>query len=127
MQTKIDIQDLTIRMERAEDERNVIRLAQLDSAWPPAGPRLLAVAAGRPLAALSLESGRVIADPFVPSGPVVELLRARAAQLGFTPPRRGLRDRLRHLRPRPASARAAAAHQVGPVRPRLQRPLGPLA
>jgi hypothetical protein len=124
MQPKIDIQDLTIRMERTEDERSVIRLAQLDSAWPPAGPRLLVVAAGRPLAAISLESGRVIADPFVPSGPLVELLRARAAQLGFSPPRRGLRDRLRHLRPAPA---AAAARQAGPVRPRLQRPLGPLA
>ncbi len=123
MQTKIDIQDLTIRMERAEDERNVIRLAQLDSAWPPAGPRLLAVSSGRPLAAISLESGRVIADPFVPSGPVVELLRARAAQFGFTPPRRGLRDRLRH---RPTTP-AAAARRTAPVRPKLQRPLGPLA
>ena len=123
MHTKIDIQDLTIRMERAEDERNVIRLAQLDSAWPPAGPRLLAVSSGRPLAAISLESGRVIADPFLPSGPVVELLRTRAVQLGFTPPRQGLRRRLGRRRPAPA----AAARRTAPVSPKLQRPLGPLA
>lgn len=91
MLTKFDIQDLTIRMERSEDEREVLHLAQRDSSWPPAGPRLLAVVGGRPLAAISLETGALVADPFAGTAEVAELLRARAAQLGLDRPRRGLR------------------------------------
>ena len=35
----------------------------------------------RPVAALSLRDGRVIADPFTPTADVVELMRMRARQL----------------------------------------------
>lgn len=111
MRHALDIQDLTIRMEREGDERAVIRLAQLDSRWPPAGPRLLAIADGSPLAAISLQSGSVIADPFVPTAGIVELLRARAAQLGLAENGGG---RKRLLRPRP---RSAAPQPAGALHP----------
>jgi hypothetical protein len=56
-------------------------LAELDSAEPLAGPVLVAVVDGAVWAALSLDDGRVIADPFRPSAGAVELLRVRRAQL----------------------------------------------
>ena len=54
------------------------------------GEVLLAYAGGEVRAALSVESGRVVADPFWPSAELVELLRAAAGDR----PRRGLRRRL---------------------------------
>ena len=35
----------------------------------------------RPVAALSLRDGRVIADPFIPTAELVELMRLRARQI----------------------------------------------
>ena len=107
MTNAFDIQDLTIRMEREEDERAVIRLAQLDSGWPPAGPRLLAIVGDRPRAAISLQTGTVIADPFAPTAGIVELLRARAAQTGLAEAGGGLRKRLRRPRPRSTAPQPA--------------------
>lgn len=107
MTNAFDIQDLTIRMEREEDERAVIRLAQLDSGWPPAGPRLLAIVGDRPRAAISLQTGTVIADPFAPTAGIVELLRARAAQTGLAQAGGGLRRRLRRPRPRSTAPQPA--------------------
>ena len=42
---------------------------------------LVAVVEGRIWAALDLDGDRVIADPFLPTAPAVELLRLRVAQL----------------------------------------------
>lgn len=56
-------------------------LAELDSAQPLTGPVLVALVGDDPWAALGLDDGRVIADPFRRSGAAVELLRLRAAQL----------------------------------------------
>jgi hypothetical protein len=56
-------------------------LAELDSAAPLTGPVLVAVVDGRPWAALALDDGRVIADPFRPTAGAVQLLRLRDAQL----------------------------------------------
>jgi len=56
-------------------------LADVDSAKPLAGPVLVAVIEGRIWAALALEGERVVADPFLPTAPVVELLRLRVVQL----------------------------------------------
>ena len=112
------IHDLTIRMEREDDERALIRLAQLDSAWPPAGPRLLALDGDRLVAAISLADGTVISDPFEPTAAAVALLRERAAQLGFTE-HRGLWRRFRNRRRVPHTS----PQPPGTVRPRLQRPM----
>ena len=72
----------TIAMRAAttdSDERIVHKLAVLDSAADPAGPVVIALVDGRPVAAASLTDGAVVADPFEPTADVVELLQARVA------------------------------------------------
>ena len=81
MLTPSQWQSMTIRSSEPRDERDLRRLAQLDSARPLAGGALIAEANGTPLAAVELDSGRAIADPFKPTGSLVDLLRVRAAQL----------------------------------------------
>jgi len=76
-------QGLTVRLATGADGPALTRLAELDEAAAPAGPVLVGVVMQRPVAALSLEDGRVIADPFTPTGDLVELLRLRARQLGY--------------------------------------------
>jgi hypothetical protein len=72
---------LTIRMGTPEDAEALTRLAVLDSARPLTGRVLLAESAETPLAAVSLEAGRAIADPFEFSAEAVRLLRLRRYQL----------------------------------------------
>ena len=67
---------LVLRPATSVDDADLERLAALDSASPLEGDVLLAYAGGDVRAALSLESGRVVADPFYPSAELVELLRA---------------------------------------------------
>src|SRR5271165_2081676 len=57
------------------------RLAQLDSSPSPRDPVVLAELRGQAVVALGLGEGEVIADPFVPTTDLVELLRLRARQL----------------------------------------------
>ncbi len=57
------------------------RLAVLDSSEPPAQPMLVAEVDGELRAALSLRDWNVVADPFLPTAALVDLLRARAEQL----------------------------------------------
>ena len=79
--TKPQEPQLVIRRAADADRGSIERLAELDSALAPPGPLLLAEVEGGPVAALSLTSGAAIADPFVATADVVELLRFRAAQL----------------------------------------------
>jgi hypothetical protein len=72
---------LVIRVATRFDDADLGRLAALDSARPLAGPVIVAQSDGRIDAALSLEDGRAIADPFRPTAGLVEVLRARAARL----------------------------------------------
>ena len=69
---------LVLRPATTADASVLERLAALDSARPLTGEVMLAQAGGDVRAALSLETGRVIADPFYPSAELVELLRAAA-------------------------------------------------
>ena len=71
-----------MRRATADDEGAVRRLAQLDEMTPPQGDVLLAEVDGRLVAALPLEGGRAVADPFTPTQEIVELLVLRAASLG---------------------------------------------
>jgi hypothetical protein len=73
--------DLTLRICDAADYPALERLAERDSTVVPAGRLLAAESSGRLLAAISLGSGAVIADPFLRTGDAVDLLRRRAAQL----------------------------------------------
>jgi hypothetical protein len=69
---------ITIRRAHPE-EPGVLRIAALDSASVPVAPLLVAELDGQVRAALSLEDGRAIADPFHPTLDLVELLRTHAA------------------------------------------------
>jgi hypothetical protein len=66
-----------LRTASAEDAE-LGRLAALDSARPLAGPALVAEENGAIVAALCLSTGRAVADPFVPSLHLVEVLRQHA-------------------------------------------------
>jgi hypothetical protein len=72
---------ITLRNAADDDELKVVRLAALDSSPVPPTPLLLGEVNGELRAALSLRDGSAIADPFVHSAELVELLRfhARAA------------------------------------------------
>jgi hypothetical protein len=72
---------LTLRLATSADRAALTRLAELEQASRPAEPVLLGVVMQRPIAALSLRDGSVIADPFAPTAELVELLRLRARQL----------------------------------------------
>jgi hypothetical protein len=76
---------LVIRVATPFDEAELRHLAALDSARPLAGPVLVAQSDGRIDAALSLEDGRAIADPFRPTAGLVDVLRARGARLDAAP------------------------------------------
>jgi hypothetical protein len=71
---------IAIRRAGDRDRAALRRLAALDSAPEPSGTVLLAEVDGEPWAALSVEDGHAVADPFRKSGGVVSLLRARASQ-----------------------------------------------
>jgi hypothetical protein len=70
---------ITIRPSNDADDRRLRELAELDSAPPIAGPVLIAELDERPVAAISVDGMREIADPFVRTVEVVELLRAARA------------------------------------------------
>ena len=71
---------LVLRPATTADTADLVRLAALDSAKPLAGEVMLAYADGGVRAALSLASGRSVADPFYPSLELVPLLRAAAGE-----------------------------------------------
>jgi hypothetical protein len=75
-------QGLTVRLATSADQPALARLAELEEAVEPAAPVLLGVVMQRPVAALSLRDGSVIADPFTPTRDLVELMSLRARQLG---------------------------------------------
>lgn len=81
-QAGVAADSVTLRYSVPDDEPALARLAALDSSTPPAQPVLLAEVAGRLRAAIALSDGRVVADPFHPTAHLVDLLRARADQLG---------------------------------------------
>ena len=70
---------ITIRRSTDSDAPVLRLLAELDSAPPIAGPVLIAEQDSRPVAAISLDGQREIADPFVPTRELVALLRAANA------------------------------------------------
>jgi hypothetical protein len=72
---------VTLRYAAAGDAPRLRDLADLDSATLPNGPLLVAEVDGRLRAALPLDGGRAIADPFHRGAELIELLRVRAAHL----------------------------------------------
>jgi hypothetical protein len=93
------VTSVTLRICGADDERELRRLAELDSAAPLTGTVIAAEEAGELRAALALGSRLVLADPFHPTTHLVDLLRLRAAQVAAQEATRGtlVRARLRSL------------------------------
>jgi hypothetical protein len=71
---------ITIRRATAADHARVLELAELDGRPAPAGETLLAEVEGRLWAAVGIEDGAAVADPFRPAGDMVWLLQMRAEQ-----------------------------------------------
>src|SRR5436190_21113891 len=69
---------IVIRPALPADDDTLRRLAALDSARPLTGRALVAESGGAVVAALDLDRGRAIADPFLPTADLVALLTAHA-------------------------------------------------
>ena len=98
---------ITIRHAQPEDGAALRRLAGRDSAEMPEGAMLVALVGEELRAAVPVGGGEAIADPFHPTGEIVRLLTARAAQMrpgAARGPRGGLRRLVGTKRRRPALA-----------------------
>jgi len=73
--------DVSIREAEAGDMPALMQLAELDSRPLPSGRLVVAEVNGAILAALSEADGAVIADPFVYTAELQQLLKLRADQL----------------------------------------------
>jgi hypothetical protein len=106
--------DIDIRIAPAGDPA-VTHLALLDSAEPITGPALVGSVDGRAIAAIAYDGGATVADPFIPTADVVELLAERGAQL------RGERvaGRLRSWRRGERTARRRPSRRSPLLRPRV--------
>ena len=71
---------VTVRRFVERDIDAIQRLAALDEKPIPSGGVLVAEQAGELVAALPLDGGQALADPFKPTADVVELLRGRTPQ-----------------------------------------------
>jgi hypothetical protein len=81
-----------MRRATAEDSARIRTLALLDNKRVPAGPFLVAEAGGEIVAARSLTTGAVVADPFRLTSDIVAMLRLRARQVSELDERRERRS-----------------------------------
>jgi hypothetical protein len=70
-----------MRRATAADSARIRTLAMLDSSRVPAGPFLVAEVEGEIVAARSLTTGAVVADPFRLTSDIVAMLHLRAGQV----------------------------------------------
>jgi hypothetical protein len=80
---------VALRMAERDEAAAVRRLAALDDAPALEGPVLLALMDGEAVAAVSLVDRRVVANPFLCTRDLVQLLRLRAEHIAGPGPRRG--------------------------------------
>lgn len=85
----------SIRRASDADSAALEHIAGLDSQGPISTNALIGEIDGSPAAAISLVSGRVVADPFRPTAELVAHLRARAYGIVAADQRPRLRDRIR--------------------------------
>jgi hypothetical protein len=71
---------LTIRHASTADEAALRRLAALDSSRVPSGELLVAELDGQLVAAVSVDTGAAIADPFEHTAAIVDSLHAHAGR-----------------------------------------------
>jgi hypothetical protein len=77
----VRIAPVTVRRFVERDIDAIQRLAALDEKPIPSGGVLVAEQEGELVAALPLDGGQALADPFKPTADVVELLKVSARQL----------------------------------------------
>jgi hypothetical protein len=78
---ELDDSALTVRTLEPQDKEAVRVLAALDGQHVPTGPALVAEVDREVVAALPLDGGRALADPFRPTAHLVALLELRARQI----------------------------------------------
>ena len=83
-----------LRLATEHDAADLRRLALLDSARPLTGRVLIGELDGTPAAALSLKTGRAVADPFLPTADLRIHLRTRGASLEAVSREPSLRERM---------------------------------
>jgi hypothetical protein len=71
---------ITIRHSTDRDRARVLQLAELEDRPAPVGDTLLGEVDGQVWAAVGVEDGSAVADPFRPAGDIVWLLQVRAEQ-----------------------------------------------
>lgn len=86
---------VAIRLAHSDEAAALRRLAALDDQRPIEGTILVALLDGEPEAAISLENRRVIANPFLATRDLVQLLRVRAEHIAGPDPRRSRHTLLR--------------------------------
>ena len=79
---------ITIRPAQAGDRSGLLKLAQRDTAPLPDGDLLVAAEQGEIRAAISIDDGTTVADPFHRTGELVRMLKLQLAQLREGAPRR---------------------------------------
>jgi hypothetical protein len=89
------LNDLVLRADRPTDEQALRRLAARDSARPIKGRARVAEIDGRPIAAIGIDDGKVVADPFEHTAEVVQILKVRAERQDKTESAHGFLDRFR--------------------------------
>ena len=77
----VDASGVTIRELAGGDEGSLRELSERDTARMLRGEIVGAERDGRLMAAISLASGEIVADPFHPTADLVALLRVRAGQI----------------------------------------------
>ena len=93
-----EMKTVTMRLAGPNDVPAVERLAALDSQRTPAGDVMIAEVGGELRAAVPVEGGPAIADPFRHTSDVVALLEERVSQLDEHRRRRGFGSSLRLAR-----------------------------
>lgn len=73
--------NVTVRYARPDDAEALVVLAKLDSSHAPRGVIIVAEAGGELWAAVSVDDGHAIANPFLPSGELTFRLIDRAREL----------------------------------------------
>jgi len=72
---------IQIRGAAPTDARTIVRLAALDSTRPFDGDALIAEIDGQAAAAMSLDTGKVVADPFARTAELVDMLEVHRRAL----------------------------------------------
>jgi hypothetical protein len=101
LQSVPTIADVVIRYARPDEADALATLAQLDSSRTPRGAVIVADVQGELWAAVSVEDGHAVANPFRPSGELTFRLSERAREIhgaGRDRTRRPRGGRLRHAR-----------------------------